>query len=236
MRATARRAVGLAALALVGTGALLGRPPPAGAQVTGPCTATIDGQDVSTATSPRTAIEVKADAVATVTGIDNTTAPFTKIKLRFPPLPAITVYDKTYDNPGPDWGGTVKVNDYATFGVGLYHVSGNTDDCTGTAWIKVTGRSPFTTVAGGVGLGLGALGLALAAGAAARARPSFASLLRSLFAGVPLGLGLAVVAQQMSVTPLTGTTLGAWAGGAASVSGLANLAVGALRSGAAAAA
>jgi hypothetical protein len=125
---------------------VLGVAPPAGAQVSGPCTATIAGKDVSTATT-------------------------------------------------------------------------------------LTGRSPLTTAAGVFGLAVGGLGLAASVGAALRAKRSFARLLRSILAGVPLGLGLAVLAQQMGAIPLTGATIAAWVGAGAALSGLANLGVAALRTG-----
>lgn len=205
---------------------------PVSAQISGPCTATINGEDVSTATSPDTAIEVGYDETVTVAGTDSTGAPFTRIKLRFPPLPDVTVYDEP--NEGNDWGGSVEVSDYATWGVGLYQVSGGTDDCTGRAWIRVTGRSPFTTVAGGVGLALGAAGLIGAGTSLRRAKPGFGSLLRSVTGAVPLGVGGALLAQQMAITPLTGTTAAAWTAGAGAVSGLAHVGLNALHAGAAA--
>lgn len=219
---------------LVLTGALLAWAAPAPAQISGPCTATVNGQDVATATSPASAIEVGHDDTVTVAGTDSTGAPFTVIKLRFPPLPDVTVHDEPNDD-GTDWGGSVAVSDYATWGVGLYQVSGGTDDCTGRAWIRVTGRSPFTTVAGGVGLALGATGVVGAGRSLRRAKPGFGSLLRSMTGAAPLGIGAALLAQQMAITPLTGATVVAWTAGAASVSGLANVGLNALRAGATAA-
>lgn len=224
-----RIAPAIAATALVlGLGA-----PPAGAQVVGPCSATIAGQDVRTATRPVDAIEVDDGATVIVEGVDNTGAPYSRIQLRFPPLPNVTVHDDDYGSAQPTWSGTVEVSDYATWGVGLYQVSGVTDDCKGTAWIRVTGKSPMTTVAGGVAAALTGVGLAAAARSVVRARPSFGSLLRSLGAGVPLGVGAAVLAQQFALTPLTGATVAAWTVGSAAASGLGNVAVAAARGGAA---
>jgi hypothetical protein len=222
------------AAAVIAIGVVVGTAAPASAQIEGPCTATLNGEDVATATSPASAIEVAHDATVTVAGTDDTGAPFTRIDLRFPPLPDITVHDEPNDG-GTTWGGSVDVADYATWGVGLYQVSGGTDDCDGRAWIRVTGRSPFTTVAGGVGLALAAAGLVGAGRTLRTKRPGFGTLLRSLVGAAPLGVGAAVLAQQMAITPLTGTTLAGWTAGAASVSGLANLGINALRAGSAAA-
>jgi hypothetical protein len=221
-----RRGAGLA-LAFTALSVVAARP--AGAQMTGPCTATVNGVDVNTADTPARAIEVDADAVARVSGTDATGAPFSKVGLRFPPLPTITVHDDKHDPPDPTWGGDVKVKDYATFGVGLYQVQGQTDDCRGRAWIKVTGRSPFLTAAGGLGALLAAGGLLRLGLRVARARPSWSNLFRSGLAGLPVGLGLALLAQQAGALPLTGETVAAWAAGGISAGALANLGVAALR-------
>ncbi len=204
---------------------------PAAAQIDGPCTATIAGEDVESARSPATAIEVDHDEIIQVSGTDATGAPFTRIQLRFEPFASFTVYDEPNDPPDETWGGEVEVADYAIYGVGLYQVRGSTDDCTGTAWVRVTGRSPLTTLAGGIGLALLVLGAVGAGIGIARARPGFTSLLRTILAGLPLGLGLAVLAQQFGVTPLTGGAIAGWTGAAASTSGLSHLLVTALRAG-----
>jgi hypothetical protein len=225
----ARHLRGLAALALVAGLAVPGAPAPAGAQISGGCTATIAGQDLAAASSPSRAIEVGHEEVVEVRGIDPAGAAYTRISLRFPPLPAFEVYQEDHVPPGPDWGGEVAIADYARWGVGLYQIEGSTDHCTGTAWIKVTGRSPFTTVAGVAGTLVGLAGLAAVALSLVRVRPSWASLLRSGGAAVPLGLGAAVLAQQAGITPLTGLALAGWTGAAVTASGLANVGIGALR-------
>lgn len=208
------------------------------AQIEGDCTATLAGQDVETATSPASAIEVDHDEVVRLQGTDPSGAPFTRIELRFPPVPAITVYDEPNDDPAdPDWGGEVQISDYAVWGVGLYQISGRTDDCTGTAWVKVTGRSPFTTVAGGLGTAIVVVGAGASVVGLARARAtSWRGFFRSVGTGAVLGVGAAVLAQQFGVTPLTGAAVAGWVGAAGSTVGLANLGVSALRGGSAAAA
>jgi hypothetical protein len=231
MTVTLRSLPRLAAVTTGVAAALLGLlAAPAAAAVTGPCTATLNGVDVSQADSPSRAIEVDIDDVIAVRGTDATNAPFTKISLRFPPLPAIGVHDDKNDPPEPTWGGEADVGDYAFVGVGLYQVVGETDDCRGTAWVKVTGRSPFLTIAGGLGTVAALGGLVTVATGAARARPSWSSLFRSSLAGVPLGLGAALLTQQLGLLPLTGATAAAWTAAGVSASGLANLGVAALRS------
>lgn len=229
MKRSTQLLLAAAGLALGAMGAAAG---PADAQIEGDCTATVAGRDVETATSPSSAIEVAADDVVRVEGVDPNGAPFTVIELRFPPLPAFEVYNEEHDAADPSWGGEVNVADYAVYGVGLYQVSGGTDDCRGTAWIKVTGRSPFTTVAGGIGTALAAAGAIGAGISIARAQPGWRSFFHSASRGALLGVGVAILAQQFALTPLTGVALAGWVGAGLSVSGLANLGVAALRSGA----
>lgn len=207
----------------------------AAAQIEGDCTATLAGRDVETATTPASAIEVGHEDVIRLQGTDPSGAPSTRIELRFPPLPEITVHDEPNDDPtDPVWGGDVQISDYATWGVGLYQLSGGTDDCTGTAWVKVTGRSPFTTVAGGIGAIIAAAGVGASVVGLVRARPgAWPGFFRSLGAGAVLGLGAAVLAQQFGLTPLTGAAVAGWVGASASGVGLANLGVTALRGGSA---
>src|SRR5262249_5446468 len=59
---------------------------------------------------------------------------------------------------GPTWSRSVNVKTYAKLGVGLYKVIGVGGPCSGAALVKVTGKSPLTTVAGIAGVALTALG------------------------------------------------------------------------------
>lgn len=147
------------ALAIV-VASSVGFAPPARAQITGGCSATIDGADVGSAQSVRSAIPVDQNATVEVTG----TAPG--------PITAYHVYlsfaglrfpagDGTVSNGDTTYRTTVEVSKYASYGVGLYRVEGDTDGtvCTGWAYVKVTGRNPLTTAAGIAGAALTGLGL-----------------------------------------------------------------------------
>lgn len=139
---------------------------PAGAQVTGGCSATIDGQDVGAARSARSAIEVDADDSVELVG--TAPGPITgyEVALTFGPV-TIPAGDGTVDDQDTTYRKTVEVSDYATYGVGLYRIEGRTTgtECTTWAYVKVTGKNPLTTVAGAVGATLavgGAIGMATA--------------------------------------------------------------------------
>ena len=127
---------------------------PAGAQVEGPCQATIAGQDVSTAARPGDAIEVDVDDQVEVTATSSGSPLDTyEVELEFAGF-AWGVADGEAD--GQTWSDVVDVSDYADFSVGLYKVrgvsfAGGSEICTGTAYIKVGGKNPLLPAAGAVG-------------------------------------------------------------------------------------
>jgi hypothetical protein len=136
---------------------------PAGAQVTGGCSATIDGQDVGSARSARDAISVDADDTVTIVG--NAPGPITgyEVFLTFGGIRFPAADGEVTDN-ATSYTTDVDIADYARYGVGLYRVEGETTgtECSTWAYVKVTGRFPLFTVAGALGGGLtvaGAVGL-----------------------------------------------------------------------------
>ncbi len=155
---------------------------PAWADVQGPCTATIAGVDVNDADSPGDAVEVNEDSRVEVTmnALQGQRFSSHSISLEFAGF-SREVSSGTDDSDR--WSDTVNVDDYATYGVGLYKVKGSailspSGSCSGDAYVKVVGRSPLTTVAGIAAAGVtvvGAVGLA-AAGAASALGPSNASI------------------------------------------------------------
>jgi hypothetical protein len=154
--ALARAVVAVALLA--GTVVLL--PRPAGAQVTGGCSATIDGQDVNAAQNVRSAIVVDESSTVVVRGVAPGPIDSYKVYLTFAGIriPAAEGTTSATDN---SYTTTVDVATFARYGVGVYRVEGETTGtvCTGWAYVKVTGRFPLTTVAGIVGSLLVLLGL-----------------------------------------------------------------------------
>lgn len=144
------------------------------AEVLGPCTATIAGVDIGPLDSERTgdAISVAKNAEIITTMSAQQGFQEHKIKLRFlgNVFPARTVEHRT-DNGELSFTETVEVSDYTWAGVGFYKVFGTATladgtRCSGAALVKVTGRNPLTTVAGGVATGAVVVGT-VAAGASA---------------------------------------------------------------------
>ena len=143
----------------------------AAASISGPCTATIAGENAAGlgtgAGSTPVDVEKGSDVVVTM----QATQPMTHltVSLTFAGI-SWDVKDKNISDTS--WSEAVAVDDYAKYGKGLYLVtgtsSGNGFTCTGAALVNVKGN-PLASVAGGVGLGLSILGIAGvgAAGAAA---------------------------------------------------------------------
>jgi hypothetical protein len=150
----------VAAVGLLAATALI-VPPPAGAQVTGGCSATVDSQDVGAAHNARSAITVNESDTVTVTG--TAPGPITgyRIYLKFGPE-RFQVAEGTVGSGETTYTRTINMKDYARYGVGLYRLEGDTTGttCTGWAYVKVKGPFPLFTAAGVFGGILAALGLA----------------------------------------------------------------------------
>jgi hypothetical protein len=126
----------------------------------GGCDASANGQNVRGFLSPGSALAVDKDEALAITA----TAPESGAYSVFLEFAGFRwrVAEDTYD--GTTWARDVRVDDYASHGIGLYKViaestmSGST--CKATAYVHVKGGSPFTTTAGMVGTGVAAVGLA----------------------------------------------------------------------------
>jgi hypothetical protein len=196
--------MGLAAVVLVAAACALGVAP-ASASISGPCEATIGGQDVaSLETGPTSeAVKVEKDGDVLVTMRANRPMTHMKITLEFAGR-SWTVEDK--DISSDAWAERVAVNDYATYGVGLYLIEGEATgagfSCTGDGLVDVEG-SPFGAVAGWAAIGMTALGVAgiVAAtiGALRGTRGRFGAGLLGLLSGFIGGVGVGVLLQQFSV-------------------------------------
>jgi len=175
----------------------------AAADISGPCTASIAGQNVKGRGTGAFSkpITVEKNSVVPVTMSSAGQITHLKIQISFAGM-SWTVRDKA--SHGTSWASSVNVKKYAKYGVGLYKVTGSSGgvNCSGTALVKVKGN-PLSTVAGIVGLvaalaGLGGIGAAVAltmrAGTMGFGRTVFGALF-----GLIAGLGLAVLAQQYSV-------------------------------------
>jgi zinc-ribbon domain len=199
--------VGCTAAIAVGWIALL--PPQAIATVTGPCTVSIDGVDITTGhDTPGGAVPLQSGSLVPIDG----TARSRVTDLTYTVHIAggeVQVGTVTIAQDGLGWSGTVDLESISNATAGLFEVTTEVvtadQDCSGVAYVCVEGRSPFTTVAGAgataVGLGGGVL-LVLSFTRAGRLGAARAPL-QGFAGGATAGLGAAVLLQQFCIVPLT---------------------------------
>jgi len=187
----------------------------AAATVGGPCTAEINGEDIGPREVGATSdpIVVSSDLPVSVTMASEQQLQTLKVELEFAGI-RWTVHDRP--STGTSWASEVPVDDYASYGLGVYKVIGSSVGsdftCEGAALIEVAGDSPLdplATPAGLIGLALalfgalGALAIALRVGRS-RGSSVFGGILGAVF-----GVGIVVLLQQFSAVYPTAAVTGA---------------------------
>jgi hypothetical protein len=179
------------------------------ATVTGPCTESIDGVDVTSGhDAPGSAVPLRSGSQVPVDG----TAPSRVTDLTYTVHIAgggVQVGTVTIAQDGLGWSGTVDLESISNATVGLFAVTTEVQttgqDCSGAAYVCIEGRSPFTTAAGGGATAVGVGGGILLVLSFTRARGLGAARapLQGFAGGATAGLGGAVLLQQFCVVPLT---------------------------------
>jgi hypothetical protein len=200
--------------------------PAASAQVTGPCNVTIEGRPAGEVADWPDAVVVDADGTIAIQGQSRIPVSFVRVELDFAGL-KWGISPQEARAAGGDWAAVLNVADHANQGVGLYRVVASTDGCTAEGWVKVVGRSPFTTTAGLIATGVLLFGLVLQAIGLIRARRG-KGLALSMIGGIPTGLGALVLSQQFGVIPVSRGWVAVWAVGPGLLGGLARAGIGAL--------
>ena len=179
------------------------------ATVTGPCTASIDGVDVTNGHgAPGSAVPLQSGSQVPVEG----TAQSRVTDLSYTVHIAgggVQVGTVTIAQDGLSWSGTVDLESISDVTVGLFEVTAEVQttgqDCSGVAYVCIEGRSPFTTAAGAGATAIGVGGGILLVLSFTRARGLGAarSSLQGFAGGATAGLGGAVLLQQFCTLPLT---------------------------------
>jgi hypothetical protein len=179
------------------------------ATVTGPCTASIDGVDVTSGRdAPGSAVPLQSGSQVPVDG----TAQSRVTDLTYTMHIAgggVQVGTVTIAEDGLSWSGTVDLESISNAAVGLFEVTAEVQttgqDCSGVAYVCIEGRSPLTTAAGAVATAIGVGGVILLVLSFTRARGLGAarSSLQGFAGGATAGLGGAVLLQQFCMVPLT---------------------------------
>ena len=193
-------------MALAGTiAAVVGFADPAAAQVE--CVAAVDGNLIE-GHGPDNPLEFDADAEVLVEAIAPANADRVRVEVELP-FGSPRVIDEPIQ-PGTVFRDTVDLGDAAPYGVGLYRVEVTSGDCSSTVWVKLTGRSPFTTVAGIVGTVAFVGGLGLLIWGVVRAVKGKRGLVPGLVGGAIGGFGALVLSQQHGWIGITDRGMITW--------------------------
>jgi hypothetical protein len=182
---------------------------PAAAADDPPCGLALNGVDVTGATSPDRAVEIPLDQVDVVNLV--AAAPLgTPVEVRAYLGPASIQLGRPFVAGANGWAGRTDVTQAGQLGVGLYRIHVDAGPCSGSVWVRLTGRNPLTTLLGVTGLCLVLAGLALVVFAFAASFRGRRRLLIGAIGGAVLGLGINVLTQQLGSAPVTGESLVLW--------------------------
>ncbi len=205
-------------LILVGlTGSVVGLvAAPASAVMEGPCVAMFNGipfDDLDTPAKARERLVIQPGESVTAYGAAPDTD-FIYIDVLFPPL-AIPLISMESSEPGEQGSDISEVEvelplgDFAKYGAGIFEFVARTDDCRGNAFFIIGGIAPWETAVGKTAVGVGVVGAligltswipAIVAGGG--------GIVRSVIAGGPVGVAIAVLVQQAGMIPLSGKSVG----------------------------
>lgn len=189
-----RRRLAIALVVVLG----LAFAPEALATVEGPCEATVAGDDVAARDTFARSDAISVPQTGAVPVTMNADGPIARLKLEIE-FGGIRYTVRDEATTGETWTSVVPVDEYATYGIGLYKIVGVTTgrdfSCEAVALVDVQGN-PLESAAGAIGIGmvivggLGVFSFALRGG-----RPGLATLL-SMFLGVILAIGTGLLLQQ----------------------------------------
>lgn len=195
----------------IAAGALLvPRPPDAAAQAGG-CFFSVNGADISHFSDSRRALRVAGDSPIEVAVISAKPVGRVRVRAEIGPLERnyeVVQGDRTV---GADWSGTLDLSEQLDRGAGLQQLLFTTNGgCQAIAWVDLTGQNPFTTFLGLSAVLLLVVGLPLSFWSVRRAARGRHGLGPALVAGVIAGLGLAILSQEFSKTPLSNGWVVLW--------------------------
>ena len=177
----------------------------ASADLLGPCTAELAGQDMAPMlTGPLDdPLPVKRHSLLSVTMASERPITRYQVELEFAGV-RWTVHDRAVG--AKQWASEVPVEDYGVYGMGIWKVvttsEGRGFSCEAAALIAVEDDhelDPLTTIAGLAGLGLALTGLLGTLAVAGRIGKSRAAPVSGALLGALLGVGVCVLLQQFSV-------------------------------------
>ena len=160
----------------------------------GSCAIAFNGVDAARLGSPSSPLELTVSDHLTFGGIDPAPTSIATIEIRIATV-VVKSASTSYDPPSERFMSMIDLDDVAPYGVGLMKVTGITDGCSATIWLRVGGRFPLTTLAGITAAGLTIGGLTGQLGAIASRRNW--SRTRAGLGGIVTGTGAAALGQQL---------------------------------------
>ncbi len=142
--------------------------------IDGGCTATINGTDPSSLTENNPLVVHKGEQVVLSGRVPSSVAD-SGSQITSATVIRIAVVEGIFDaktsahhGTGPEWGGSVNVDNYLKYGAGLYRVTGVSAgtpgwSCSGKAYVLLKDGNPLTKPIGGAAAGLAVVGVAGAA-------------------------------------------------------------------------
>lgn len=193
------------------------------------CQLFLAGRPLEVGSRPDRAIAVSASGTVAATGVDpDGTDRIELLATLAPDLPdraTWSVRRRSFDPPRPEAEVSVDMREVTGYSVGLVLVTIGTDSCRGAAWLDISDRPAVFTGLGLLGLTLVAAGVVAVAVNLWRSAPGAAGTFPgAIGAGLPYGVGVAVLSQQAGNTPLSPSTLAAWTITASAAAGLLHLA------------
>ena len=178
------------------------------------CLLAINGRDIREFEDSDNALRLDVDDTVQIDGLSSEPTSVTRVAVDLPVGPSIPVLTLRHRS-AQRFTETLRIADISDVGVGWYHIEIRSGPCEGAFWVRVYGRSPLTTVIGVGAAVLVAAGVALVVVAVLRARRGRSSLWWGAGAGLLVGVGLCLLAQQFSVVAFTPTALALFLGGGA---------------------
>ncbi|HEY5423082.1 MAG TPA: hypothetical protein VIK05_06425, partial [Ilumatobacteraceae bacterium] len=189
------------------------------------CVLAIDGRDVRDFANADNALRLDVDDVVQIDALSVEPTAVTHIAIDLPVGPSVPV--KTiHHQRGQRFTDSLPIADISDIGVGWYHVEVDSGACAASFWVRVYGRSPFTTVIGiGAALVL-VVGVGVLVVAVLHARRGRSKWWLGALGGLLVGVALCLLAQQFAIVAFTPLALAAFLGGGTVVGAGATSAVG----------
>ena len=144
-----RRRIAAAAI-LLGAAMTAG---PASAAVEGACEATFSGIAIDRIDALGSPLELDTTDTLTFEGVSEEGTLTTSLRLLVGPV-TVDSSSVTYTFSQHEFAASISLKETGLYGVGLFRVIGEVDDCVAEAWVRVSGRFPGTTLIGLVAVAL----------------------------------------------------------------------------------